>query len=444
MQKLVSTVPSRHELVSVDDLQRVLREPLPGPIFIDPFWLCQMGGTALPFAGRTNTESMPRLELLFTSAFSLIVADGTEEVWATYVDSLTGKVWQAIDNVVGKLSLQVNRNASDTSGATEKGLRPDFLLVSDGAMLCKAEHKQHSANFEQAKSELISKMAVWNPVLHRGLPFLPCYAAAGAIVQFFAISPSHAGSGQCVLTETTPIVHINTGVGRLEVVQYAFNMYRAFVSLRQRMPRRMLTPFIKQRRPDGGFVIIMEHHVTKVCAPVADPDIYAHLTGANPIVNSVNVELQGLYAHNPGYVSLRISPICSPESPETLGELKECIRFVIAAICDLHSRGFVHRDLRWGNVMKHGAHAWMLIDFELAARPDVELPHNYRHSTEFPPWSRAGRPCTFAHDLWQIGRLVSTWKTATALSDVDAKSFATACTADGASAASLQAHPWLA
>src|SRR6185312_646369 len=78
-------------------------------------------------------------------------------------------------------------NVVDTSGATQKMLRPDLIALLHDVLIFKAEEKKDSDEFDNAVKELESKMERWDPSLFGELPYLPCYAAAKEQFQWFII-----------------------------------------------------------------------------------------------------------------------------------------------------------------------------------------------------------------------------------------------------------------
>ena len=53
--------------------------------------------------------------------------------------------------------------------------------------MLQAELKAQRADFDTAYSKLLVKMAEWNPRLHGSRDYLLCLAAAGPLLQFFAV-----------------------------------------------------------------------------------------------------------------------------------------------------------------------------------------------------------------------------------------------------------------
>jgi eukaryotic-like serine/threonine-protein kinase len=87
---------------------------------------------------------------------------------------------------------------------------------------------------------------------------------------------------------------------------------------------------------------------------------------------------------------------------------------VLVAVCDalltLHREGYVHRDIKPGNVMwLPGCSRWTLIDFGCAARAGALAPLGYSAAYAAPEVVRAARAgeramrVTKALDAWSLG-----------------------------------------
>ena len=61
---------------------------------------------------------------------------------------------------------------------------------------------------------------------------------------------------------------------------------------------------------------------------------------------------------------LELSPIGSLIRPQSLPELKAAISGILHGLEWLHGNGFVHRDLRWNNVIIDSTGCVRIIDFE--------------------------------------------------------------------------------
>lgn len=450
IKQLIASAPLSANICTVEDLRRELKINLPGSIFIQGHltFVC-VASEILPLTC-SETEHMDDIEMLFLRAFSYSVKPGNEEMWASTADLLTGNVWSKLDDLTGALKMKPNQNARDPSGVTEKRLRPDYWLTVGGALLLKAEHKKLYSDMHQARAELADKMKGWNLVALRGLDFLPCYVVGGENLQFCAVVPNRDGLS-CTVHNVSDEFDMTVPIQRLEIVKAAFNMFRILISLRRKMPSMVPTLYTEQSRSDGAAITIMDDHVLKVCQPTL-LEIYACLSGEKKIRCTTSVEVKekrGKFSSS-GFVTLIIKPVCIEVLPCIENELKAAISAVLDALIDFHARGYVHRDIRWPNILRDVRGWWLLADFELADKVGALLPHRFRNSDHFSPEVRRGEPCTEALDMWQVGCLVQSWQQHPNVSSASlpisalAETFVVELRRVNMSALQARMHTWLA
>ncbi|KXZ55066.1 hypothetical protein GPECTOR_3g223 [Gonium pectorale] len=366
------------------------------------------------------------------------------------------------------LDYQLNRNVRDASGATEKRLRPDFLFWCKNVLIFKGEEKALAADFESAVDELRTKMSrSWKPELLPGvnMPCMLAYAAAGNLLQFFALIRSEDGAIQ-----TIPISrrhNLSSVMGRFMAFLGSCNIARLVASYSPKapMPSVALGSVIQAQGIHGELlrtITFFEDFVQK--RVFRFQDAHAGISDFNTLKalygNAVLAQCPTLARlHKPGAIRLdgttlvlHLVPVGVPQygPPEDLATLKQAIRDVLTAVAALHAEGFVHRDIRWSNVVRVPgprpgmAGSFVLIDLEHAARSDC--PQDCRQQefalATWPPgildpadgrFTLASDLCLVSHCLLAAVRLDpvgETLKTALGTGQLDA---------EGA-----LAHPWFA
>lgn len=398
------------DLASPADVRRFLAQQLPAPVLIDESRATLLAEAVgrFPVQVRPPEEAMPQLETLLAFAFEYQRSGESEEVWASLADGLTGAVWRSLSALSGALSFLDDRNASDSSGTTQTGLRPDYCLWLYGALVLKAEHKRKRSELNKALEDLVKKMSTWNPLVMRGMPFLPCYVVAGDLIQFVVLVPGPAGS---VRTEpVTDTLSMSVPAERLRVLAISFNMFRLLVWLRSRMPDTVLPLFKPQLRNDGDSITVHDNYIVKRCAVLAPSGVYDCLAdGAIPC--AVRVLSVKPPTKTQLFACLKLEPVALEVKPRDEAELRRALTCVLMALAALHARGFVHRDVRWPNVLRADAagDAWLLCDFELADVIGEPLPGSWTINPDHvaPEVRVPDTPYTAPDDVWQVGRLLS-------------------------------------
>jgi hypothetical protein len=394
------------ELSSAEDVRRLLASPLPLPVLVDK----SHSGLLAAALGRFNVKvrppdrATPELEALLESARCYCVTSGTEEVWASFADALTGSVWRQLSSLSGTFAYLDNRNAVDRSGATQQTLRPDYCGWSNHALIVKAEHKSTQMELSKALSELAVKMAA-NVYTRLNMPFLPCFAVGGDLLQFAVLLPE-AGGGVRLETVSDPLSMVSH-TDRLRILAASFQMFRVLVWLRSRMPAVVIPLYEEQWREDGGCIMVYEACVVKTCRSAAPAGVY-DLLFASAIPCAITITSCSRQTTALGLMwRLEVRPVGLQVLPTSEAELCCAMRCVLRALAALHAHGYVHRDVRWPNVLSLDSGEWLLIDFELAGATGAPVPEGRICRELVSPEARpTGTPYTAADDVWQVGRLM--------------------------------------
>jgi hypothetical protein len=402
------------ELVTPADVRRILAEPLRANVLMseDFLQLSLACDGIIPFEiqdSGVHDSAMPRLCSQLQFIFDNNVTCGSEKVWATVADTCTGSMWRTLSSLHGVFPFRDDRNRSDASGATAKSLRPDYTAYCSGALVAKAEHKATPLELQAALQELLAKMnGGWNPLAMRGMPFLPCYAVGGELLQFAVVLPPTGGAAMSVVTVSHQFI-LTTPQGRLGVVKAACNMFRILVWLQSRMPVDPVQLYVEQKRLDGGSITVYDNHVVKLTRTVAAEAVYV---AVSQIPHAIRIaEVKPPRFGGDGMTRLKLEPVAIERLPRDETELQAAVRCVLVALAAFHSRGFVHHDVRWPNVLFAAAGDWILSDFELAGTIGSPTPLRAVNPTLLPPEARVdGSLYATSADIWQVGQLVLTAK----------------------------------
>ena len=69
--------------------------------------------------------------------------------------------------------------------------------------------------------------------------------------------------------------------------------------------------------------------------------------------------------------SVELRPLGYSCRPSTEEEMRRAVRAVLQALMVMHGQGFVHRDVRWENLLRDGQVGQMHVIFSLALSPSV-------------------------------------------------------------------------
>jgi serine/threonine protein kinase len=103
--------------------------------------------------------------------------------------------------------------------------------------------------------------------------------------------------------------------------------------------------------------------------------------------------------------TVELRPVGFQRLPQSLSELKCAIRCVLEALSALHQAGFVHRDVRWENILVSPSDItdWILIDLEHAGKSGSV---SYRLVWWPPGIGPNAEPYNPRCDLYLVGELI--------------------------------------
>ncbi|KXZ55771.1 hypothetical protein GPECTOR_2g1321 [Gonium pectorale] len=338
--------------------------------------------------------------------------DGTSDVYtALSTFTVVERTLMLLRDHVPGPHIRMDRNGTDTSRATGERLRPDFMCWVDGALLLKGEETAPEADMGAAVEQLRDRLSVaWDEGLLPGVqpPCMLGYAAAGHKLQFFCIK--RLGGASKPLVRVWPIscvMDLRTPVGRAGALNATCNAYRLMagfaMSLTAVRPCRALGEVVKC---GGSSVTLLQGFVRKtirqftthhaayatfellqaVYAAVSKPEHRSSIVQACGPGSDGGPALHRAADDDdlPTYV-VHLAPVGAPVSgpPGTERELAQAVRGALTGLAALHSEGFVHRDVRWPNLVKLPDDGrWLLVDLEHAGREGDDCsqpPYPLRH-----------------------------------------------------------------
>eukprot|EP00742_Colponemidia_sp_Colp-10_P004307 GILJ01004594.1.p1 GENE.GILJ01004594.1~~GILJ01004594.1.p1 ORF type:complete len:452 (+),score=26.02 GILJ01004594.1:180-1358(+) len=353
---------------------------------------------------------LPSLEGRFLITDGRFSSGGSQSNYHSLYDVFIKDLLYEVGTECG-IRVVVDRHVADPSRQTQATLRPDFLLWVNDVLFVKGE--EESENMSKAINDLTNKLNPW--VLGVGkLPYVLCYAAVGPFVNFYAVDPSnnlsviHSGFNLELQLHRCELIKFSLNIVRLLLTFKHFDCYPTYVP-----------PIGSVKRRNNGVQIFFRHDGITKTVPGANvallQQVYAALSDCRYTVQGT-VSVSGT-----GVVKVNVSPLCCLARPTNIGSLLLCIRHISLALKTLHRAGFVHRDVRWDNVLlnpRGGRETWILCDFETAAPMNV-VDLEYRSAFAHPPellfkdgvW-------TAACDFFQLGLMLTQMAWATEHSEV--------------------------
>ncbi|CAG8554372.1 23393_t:CDS:2 [Dentiscutata erythropus] len=128
------------------------------------------------------------------------------------------------------LPINLDWNRSDP-GSTKGYERPDFLCWVKDALLIKGKKKADIDQFDVAASELVSKFNILDPRKFGDIKFMMGYAAAGPLVQFYAIDRSSKR-----LVPLSDQLNINSSQDRISLIRITINIARVIITIKDIIP----------------------------------------------------------------------------------------------------------------------------------------------------------------------------------------------------------------
>ncbi|KAH9095997.1 hypothetical protein Ae201684P_010201 [Aphanomyces euteiches] len=302
---------------------------------------------------------------------------------------------------IGAKINQYSKNSTATST-----YRPDYVFLLFNVCVFRGEEKTDGWTYDPA-------------------PYIFGYAVSGFYLCLYAIEPIRVKSEQkrsdkkprvpSCQTHLLGRFMLNTYRGRLELFRSLVNISQFFKKIADLCPRpadniswgkKRIT--FKQR--NGVSIVKKTFPSSEASWRIEHLKLIYNEMKQHQVPN-----VDSLIGTGRNYVLLSPVGECiskdKKRNPKNVTELLQALVSVLEALVVLHSMGWMHRDIRWANVVKKKESSeWFLIDFDDAAKsPKQNNPSEHLTRQEHAPEIYEDGSHTTSVDIWAVGNLIFRW-----------------------------------
>ncbi|CAG8694214.1 13878_t:CDS:2 [Funneliformis mosseae] len=348
---------------------------------------------------RSPQVSIPELCRLFDGAITSPSPSGSVANRHITWDLLV-KIPLEVVSSLFHIKIICDRDKQDLSTATIRLKRPDLFGWLKSALVFKGEEKEALEDIAKAEHELLNKAKLWNPLYFGNLQYIFAYVAAGNFIRSLNIK---------VVSQDFDLSLV---VDRILTVVTSINITRCLLHFIPQIPTNMPYPLYSVIKRGTCEITFLEDRVTKKIRNFETEYNFSTFNDLKNIYAKSANESHFIQAVVPPHIknstyTVELSPLGINRCPQSLQELKRAIKCVLEALVVLHRSKYVHRDIRWDNVIQSSTNSmdWILNDLEHAGK---EGPVTYRLE-----WWPNGvgpnqGPYDFKCDLYLVGELIRT------------------------------------
>mmetsp|Transcript_9732 Transcript_9732/g.29505 ORF Transcript_9732/g.29505 Transcript_9732/m.29505 type:complete len:479 (-) Transcript_9732:87-1523(-) len=376
--------------------------------------------------------------------------NGNQSTWEKTTDRIFEILLGVCEQSSPKTKVEITRNAASmgssftsSRGGTKRArtsldgsrLRADFAVLIDDVLVFMTEEKPTSTT--EAVNDIKNKL-VWTTTTHgQNLPYLLAMSSAGTKAQFFVVE---SGTLSDRVKPVSDLFDISDSGQRFAFVRHVINCARLSRKLRELIGASRRPVHVPAGR-DGVVTLFANGAIKHVPFKTVKDDqkksphvvkktleaLYApkRLTEEfvkgncvlNGLPNCVQVELATV---NDDGLLLTLTPRAEtvaapkPGNDDDRTVAVAALRDVLKALKALHEKDWVHRDIRWPNILRvkdeNGNVRYILIDFEYASESGAKV--TWTKDKHQPNEARTSKGAdqvgwTAKHDLWQVGALLA-------------------------------------
>ncbi|KAE9330055.1 hypothetical protein PR003_g15410 [Phytophthora rubi] len=341
-------------------------------------------------------NSEPCLEFMNQIGYRVVQPGGTEKSFVSFWDDLIRRVLNFVG--IGKSERNPSRSASTGPN------RPNYLFFVDSVCVFRGVEKAPGRQIATPRRELVEKL-VWN---YGDAPYLLGYAAVGYEVRLYAITRTHNDVDAIELG----VYDLKYLEGRFRWMLAMLHVARLLPSLASLCPDSAREEYTKIVRDQGIKVLLEPSRMVKCFPEALFQRAKDHAEAVYKVLEEhVIPNVDRLDHADEIDMRLIFKPRGQETKPTNLAELFHALANVLQALVKLHAVSWMHRDIRWLNVIKtrDGHNSWFLIDFMAAAQSPQDSPSGHHLSRlEHAPEIFSDGSHTTAVDVWSVGRLIQT------------------------------------
>ncbi|KAE8972908.1 hypothetical protein PR002_g26364 [Phytophthora rubi] len=312
-------------------------------------------------------------------------------------------VWDfVIRNVLDHIFSRARIDRDSDIGSSTRKKHPDFFFILNDVCVFRGEESSPDVSINVPTAELCSNLE-WE---YGSVPYVFGYAASGFNVDLLAlhrdddkiVTKTHIGSFNFEVTEDV-----------FRTVLAILNLSLLFPAIVEACPASGKCQYVDITRSSGVIVRLSPTFVEKIFPDTSSFDRLKQIYGLMENAGVPNVDhLTDVRLQKK---SMLFQPRGTRVEPSNLLELLGALRDVLQALVALHRLGWIHRDIRWSNVLRQReGGSWFLIDFaDAATSPQPSSSGQHLSVEEHAPEIFVDDGVhTTAVDIWAVGYLIET------------------------------------
>ncbi|RIB03162.1 hypothetical protein C2G38_2255164 [Gigaspora rosea] len=400
------------------------------------------------------------LSLPFINAISLPCHDMVLSNYTIVIDSLIQGTLSVLHFGTRKW-LYMDRSSIHSP---EDIFRPDWmcwinelLLVFQGIQLAEGIDWQMGISFLHSKIH-------WKSMYYGNLPYIFAYISKGSKLRFFIFSPNLEMTASLTqISQISQEFNLDSIMDRFGILKTVINIYsiletiyrnwKNYVSITHIPSISSLHPLYLSVQRNGETIIEFFGEFVKktissnlmnrffkfetLCAIYNDTKHIKNLVHCVDINGNFDLPVK----EKDGTCRILIQPVGYHYYPTDEKEWKSCLKTVLKVLHEMHKVGWTHRDIHWGNLMRHDSNCikkrgkdsneikkqnvnsdvecdntiivtkrndyddeWLLIDLEMGGRVNEVL--DLTLWDRWPEKAEKGQIYKSCYDVWQIERML--------------------------------------